>query len=186
LNSIQNLVQKNRNEEAHLYISKFASLVRQALNNSKKDEISLRKELDSVTEYIELEQLRFEFGFKLVIEEELDLNNIFIPPMLLQPFVENAILHGLITKSGDRLLEIRIGKNQNQIELIVQDNGIGREAASKTERTGHGQGILLSKNRLELLAEKTGIHYELKIEDLYDMNQTPSGTRVSFEFEEEE
>ena len=186
LNSIQNLVQKNKNEEAHLYISKFASLVRQALNNSKKDEISLSKELDSVREYIELEQLRFDFVFKLNIENELDLSNIFVPPMLLQPFVENAILHGLITKKTDRLLEIRMHKIQNRIELIVEDNGIGREAAAKSEGKGHGQGILLSKNRLELLTEKTGIHYDLKIEDLMDENQNPCGTRITIEFIEEE
>jgi LytS/YehU family sensor histidine kinase len=102
LNSIQNLVQKNQNEQAHLYLSKFASLVRQVLNNSKKEEIPLSKELDSVQEYIELEQLRFDFGFKLEVAEGVDLNAIFVPPMLLQPFVENAILHGLLLKNSDR------------------------------------------------------------------------------------
>jgi LytS/YehU family sensor histidine kinase len=80
LNSIQNLVQKNQNEQAHLYLSKFASLVRQVLNNSKKEEIPLSKELDSVQEYIELEQLRFDFGFKLEVAEGVDLNAIFVPP----------------------------------------------------------------------------------------------------------
>lgn len=186
LNSIQNLVRKNQNEEAHLYLSKFASLVRQALNNSKKNEISLNKELDSVKEYIELEQLRFEFEFKLEVGNGINLNNIFVPPMLLQPFVENAILHGLLSKKANRLLEIRIFKNRNRITLLIEDNGVGRDATAKWERKGNGQGILMSTNRLMLLTEKTGIHYDLKIEDLFDEIQNPCGTRVSIEFIEED
>jgi hypothetical protein len=186
LNSIQNLVQKNQNEEAHLYLSKFASLVRQVLNNSKKEEIPLIKELDSVKEYIELEQLRFDFGFKLVVAEGVDLNAIFVPPMLLQPFVENAILHGLLLKKSNRLLVIRIVKDHTKITLVVEDNGVGREAAGKSDQKGNGQGILLCRNRLSLLSEKTGIHYELTIDDLTDKNLQPTGTRVSIAFIEED
>lgn len=186
LNSIQNLVQKNQNEEAHLYLSKFASLVRQVLNNSKKEEIPLIKELDSVKEYIGLEQLRFDFGFKLEVAEGIDLNAIFVPPMLLQPFVENAILHGLLLKKNDRLLVIGILKDHAKITLVVEDNGVGREAAGKSDQNGNGQGILLCRNRLSLLSEKTGIHYELTIDDLTDKNLQPMGTRVSIAFIEED
>ncbi len=158
LNSIQNLLYKNQNDEAHLYLSRFASLVRQVRNNSKKSEIPLSKELDSVKEYIGLEQLRFNFDFKLEKADEIDADNIFVPPMLLQPFVENAILHGLSAKKADRKLEIRIFRDRNRVELIVEDNGVGRQAAAKSE--GNGQGILLSQNRLALLTEKTGIRYD--------------------------
>ena len=186
LNSIQNLVQKNQNEEAFSYISKFASLVRQVLNNSKKDEIPLNKELDSVKEYIELEQLRFEFDYKIDVDEGIDVNGIFVPPMLLQPFVENALLHGLLLKKTNRLLEIRILKEQAKITLVIEDNGVGREVAEKSEVKGNGQGILLCRNRLSLLSEKTGIQYELKIDDLTDENQQSVGTRVSIGFVEEE
>jgi len=186
LNSIQNLVQKNQNEEAFSYISKFASLVRQVLNNSKKDEIPLNKELDSVKEYIELEQLRFDFDYKIDIAEGIDVNGIFVPPMLLQPFVENALLHGLLQKKNSRLLKIQILKEQAKITLVIEDNGVGREAAGKSEVKGNGQGILLCRNRLSLLSEKTGIQYELKIDDLTDDNQQSVGTRVSIGFVEEE
>lgn len=186
LNSIQNLVQKNQNDEAHLYLSKFASLVRQVLNNSKKEEIPLSKELDSVQEYIELEQLRFDFGFKLEVAEGVDLNAIFVPPMLLQPFVENAILHGLLLKKSDRLLVIRIVKEHAKITLVVEDNGVGREVAGNSDQKGNGQGILLCRNRLSLLSEKTGIHYELTIDDLTDDNLQPTGTRISIGFVEED
>jgi hypothetical protein len=186
LNSIQNLVQKNQNEEAHLYLSKFASLVRQVLNNSKKEEIPLIKELDSVKEYIGLEQLRFDFEYKLEVSEGVDVNAIFVPPMLLQPFVENAILHGLLLKKSDRLLVIRILKEHAKITLVVEDNGVGREAAGKSDQTGNGQGILLCRNRLSLLSEKTGIHYDLTIDDLTDENLQPTGTRVSIGFVEED
>lgn len=186
LNSIQNLVQKNQNEEAFTYLSKFASLVRQVLNNSKKEEIPLSKELESVKEYIELEQLRFDFDYKIEIQEGIDVNSIFVPPMLLQPFAENAILHGLLLKRTSRLLSIRILKEQAKIMLVIEDNGVGREAAGKSDQDGNGQGILLCRNRLSLLSEKTGIHYELKIDDLTDENLQPSGTRVSIGFVEEE
>ncbi len=184
LNSIQNLLYKNQNDEAHLYLSRFASLVRQVLNNSKKSEIPLSKELDSVKEYIGLEQLRFNFDFKLEKADEIDADNIFVPPMLLQPFVENAILHGLSAKKADRKLEIRIFRDRNRVELIVEDNGVGRQAAAKSE--GNGQGILLSQNRLALLTEKTGIRYDLQITDLSDGNGDPCGTRVSISFTEED
>ncbi len=186
LNSIQNLVQKNQNEKAFTYLSKFASLVRQTLNNSKKDEIPLSKELDSVKEYIELEQLRFDFDYKIELAEGIDADGIFVPPMLLQPFVENALLHGLLLKKGSRMLVIRIIKDQSKITLVVEDNGVGRDAAGKSERKGNGQGILLCRNRLSLLSEKTGIHFDLKIDDLTDENLQPSGTRVSVGFVEQE
>jgi LytS/YehU family sensor histidine kinase len=184
LNSIQNLLYKNQNDEAHLYLSRFASLVRQVLNNSRKSEIPLSKELDSVKEYIGLEQLRFNFEFKLEIGDGIDPDNIFVPPMLLQPFVENAILHGLSAKKTDRILEIRIFKDRNQVELVVEDNGVGRQAAAGSE--GNGQGILLSQNRLALLTEKTGVRYDLQITDLFDDNRDPCGTRVSISFTEED
>ena len=186
LNSIQNLVQKSQNEEAFTYLSKFASLVRQVLNNSKKEEIPLSKELGSVKEYIELEQLRFDFDYKIELSEGIDANGIFVPPMLLQPFVENALLHGLLLKKSNRLLAIRILKDHAKIVLVVEDNGVGREAAGKSDQTGNGQGILLCRNRLSLLSEKTGIHYELTIDDLTDQNLQPSGTRVSVAFVEQE
>jgi len=186
LNSIQNLVQKNQNEEAHLYLSKFASLVRQALNNSKKEEIALSNEIDSVREYIELEQLRFGFDYAIELQNGIDPNDIFVPPMLLQPFVENAILHGLLLKKSDRMLKVQILKIHNKIILVIEDNGVGREAAGKIEQKGNGQGIRLCRDRLSLLSKKTGIQYELTIEDVVDENNQPSGTRVSIGFIEEE
>jgi LytS/YehU family sensor histidine kinase len=100
--------------------------------------------------------------------------------------VENAILHGLLLKKGDRLLVIRILKEHAKITLVVEDNGVGREAAGKSDRTGNGQGILLCRNRLSLLSEKTGIHYELTIDDLTDDNLQPTGTRVLIGFLEED
>jgi len=186
LNSIQNLVLKNRNDEAHLYLSRFASLVRQVLNNSKKEEIALSKELDSVKDYIELEQLRFGFEYTIELQNGIDPNDIFIPPMLLQPFVENAILHGLLLKKDNRILKIFVQTEQDKIILVIEDNGVGREAAGKMELKGNGQGIRLCQDRLLLLSVKTGIQYELKIEDLTDGNNQPSGTRVSIGFIEEE
>src|SRR5574344_812367 len=77
LNSIQNLVQKNKNEEAHLYLSKFASLIRNALNTSKKEEISLNEELETLQGYIDLEKLRFEFDFRLIVNEDIDTISLF-------------------------------------------------------------------------------------------------------------
>lgn len=185
LNSIQNLVQKNKNEEAHLYLSKFASLIRNALNTSKKEEISLNEELETLQGYIDLEKLRFEFDFRLIVNEDIDTISLFVPPMLLQPIVENALLHGLLPKPENRILTIDIEPNTHNICISVEDNGIGRIASQSINKTGNGKGLELTNERLTLMSNKYKIQYQMNIEDLTDSDNHPLGTRVTISIEEE-
>ena len=179
LNSIQNLVQKGMNQEAHQYISRFGSIIRQVLKNSSKEEISLAEELSMIREYVVLEQLRFTFLFKVIGKEELDVHSVFIPPLLLQPIVENAIIHGLSSRGGEKLLKIELENKENQVWIHVIDNGVGRAATLDVDKKTSGKGLVFSEERLSLLSKKYGDQYSLQVIDLYNENGMPSGTSVS-------
>jgi sensor histidine kinase YesM len=185
LNSIQNLVLKNQNEEAHLYLSKFAGLIRQVLNTSKKEEISLYEELETVNNYIELEKLRFEFEYHLEIDQDIESGSVFLPPMLLQPIVENALLHGLFPKPSDRKLTITISSLNNMLTISIEDNGVGRTQSTGTSGSGNGKGLEFTRERLLLLSGKYKAKYDMRIDDLTDNNGQPSGTKVMICLEEE-
>ncbi len=185
LNSVQNLVQQNKGREAHLYLSDFAGLIRKVLQNSEKEEVSLAEELEMTEQYLNLEKLRFDFDFTIWVEQGIDINNTMVPSMLLQPFAENAVIHGLQNKPEDRKLKIEvvrnshfltdcisqagasvIGKESTGILISIEDNGIGREAAAAISKTKNGKGSKLIQERLEILQEKQGEKYNLKTIDL--------------------
>ncbi len=178
LNSIQNLLLKNQTDEAHSYLSRFASLIRSVLKHSSKEEISLHEELEMIKEYVHLEQLRFDFYFDLIIEEKLDLYSVFIPPLLLQPLVENAILHGLTHKKSDRKLSISIKTVEMNISLQIRDNGVGRNSNLSTGSDSTGKGLKFSEERLDLLSNKYGEKYSISITDLYNGGDQAIGTLV--------
>lgn len=188
LNSVQNLVQQNKGREAHLYLSDFAGLIRKVLNNSEKEEVSLAEELEMIKQYLSLERLRFDFEYALNIDPEIDLHNTMVPSMLLQPFVENAIVHGLQNKTGNRQLTINISKEPtmrlahirgSSIKINIEDNGIGREEANVLSKQKNGKGTKLMNDRLKLLEEKQGEKYDLRVVDL------EQGTRVEIRLPEE-
>ena len=181
LNSVQNLVQQNKGREAHLYLADFAGLIRKVLNNSEKEEVSLAEELEMVQQYLSLEKLRFDFDYQINIEQNIDPHNTLVPSMLMQPFVENAITHGLQNKTGDRQLRIEASREESEIKIIIEDNGIGREAARQISKTRNGKGSKMMKERLEILQTRQGEKYGLKIIDL--MNN--SGTQVEISIPEE-
>ena len=178
LNSIQNLLLKNQTDEAHSYLSRFASLIRSVLKNSSKEEISLHEELEMIKEYVHLEQLRFNFDIELTIEEKLDLYSVFIPPLLLQPLVENAILHGLTHKENDRKLSISIQTVEMNICLQIKDNGVGRNSNQSNGSDSTGKGLKFSIERLDLLSNKYGEKYSISISDLKDAGGEAIGTLV--------
>ncbi len=185
LNSIQNLVQKKQNDEAHQYISKFAELIRSVLKNSDKEEISLATELEMITNYVDLEKLRFDIDYSIQIAQGIDNYSVFIPPLILQPLVENAILHGLAPKEKDRKLKIEILQNTNKVICVsIIDNGVGRNRASK-KVSSNGKGIGFSQERLNLLSEKYGTEYNMTIEDLKNNKSEVEGTKVQICFTEE-
>jgi hypothetical protein len=203
LNSVQNLVQQNKGREAHLYLSDFAGLIRKVLQNSEKEEVSLAEELEMVQQYLNLEKLRFDFNFQITTGEGIDPHNTPVPSMLLQPFAENAVIHGLQNKVGERMLKIEVLKENEQTEhtrlavdnrlahkaskdgvlIIIEDNGIGRAAAQNLGTNKNGKGSKLMQERLEILQEKQGEKYRLQITDLNENSAT--GTRVEIWVPEE-
>ena len=151
LNSIQHFIITNKSADAGKYLNKFARLMRVILNNSEKSLITIREELEYLQLYLELEEMRFEgkFTWKMDISEDIDIDYFEIPAMLLQPYVENAILHGLMPKNGGGKLEIIMRLEKNTIICSVIDNGIGREKAkemrqlsNRKEHTSLGMKII--------------------------------------------
>ncbi len=186
LNSIQNLVQKKQNDEAHRYLSKFAELIRSVLKNSEKEEVSLATELDMIRNYVELEKLRFDVDFTISLDEKIDAYSVFIPPLILQPLVENAILHGLAPKQDERNLYIEVQQNgKGSICVSITDNGVGRGSELLSSETSNGKGIKFSRERLNLLADKYGTSYHMQIEDLKNNLGQSLGTKVQICFPEE-
>jgi len=134
MNSIQSFISGNDSFTAMTYLSKFAQLMRFILENSRKSFIALSDEINTLELYIELERIRFnkEFNFEISVDPEIPVDAVYIPPMLIQPFVENAIKHGLRDSVSEGLLEIIFTKKSNLITCLVRDNGIGRFAAHKS------------------------------------------------------
>ena len=186
LNSIKYYAVAKSPSETGEFINHFSVLIRQILENSKKNLISLREEIETLTNYIEVEKLRFRNAFEFYIEVDPNIDQDFfmIPPSLLQPFVENAIWHGLMHKEEDKQLTILFTQQDNSIICQIIDNGIGREASAnihktKTHKTSLGMSI--TKERIEHLHTVHGIKSDFEIIDLYD-DDNPAGTKVVLRF----
>jgi LytS/YehU family sensor histidine kinase len=133
LNSIQNLIIQKQVNESNLYLGKFAELLRSVLNYSSKDRISLKDEINLLKIYLDLEKLRLsdKVHTEIIIEEE-EILSLMIPPFVLQPYVENAIKHGLLhSEKKEKKLKITFRREDKHLMCRIQDNGIGREASSK-------------------------------------------------------
>lgn len=177
LNSIQHLITKGDKENALRYLTKFSRLLRQVLETSIEVNVPLHREKELLTMYLELESLRFnnDFSYSIEISENLDEYNQEIPLFLIQPFVENAILHGLLPKEGtDKDLKIIFDDQDHCIVCSIIDNGIGREAAKANQKIkSHiSRGISVSEKRLEMLCKNKENTSKIKYADL------AQGTRV--------
>lgn len=181
LNSIQYFIAKNDRLNAINYLSMFSKLVRSILSHSVNNKISLAEEIELLKNYIQLEMVRFEnkFTFSIEVEPGIDPESIIIPSLLIQPYVENAILHGLYNKKSPGVLSIRISEKDDVLTFEIEDNGIGREAALKLRLENfpshNSMGINITEERLKLI--NLGQQAAFEIEDLLDENG-PSGTRV--------
>jgi putative methionine-R-sulfoxide reductase with GAF domain len=190
LNSIQQMILANEELVATRYLSRFSKLLRSILVHSDKEMISLREELEILRLYVELESVRFKDSFSYVIDcdEDLDPDEIKIPTLLVQPFVENAIWHGLMHKDGDRKLRVAFSEKENYIECVVEDNGIGRQKARELrfsagkDNQHTSKGIQVSMERLQSLQKNGGPPGHLIIHDLTDPAGQPLGTRVEIQF----
>jgi ligand-binding sensor domain-containing protein len=183
LNTINSFINSNDRAQANRYISKFSKLVRLILDHSREKKIVLKDELEVATLYMELEQIRFENKFEFSIEIiDVDATAVEVPPLIIQPFVENSILHGLLPgKKGGSLL-VKISKKGSLIECSIEDTGIGRAAARKTKqlpgsnRKSHGMEITLK--RIELFNKENGVNDPVEIIDRYTADGEPAGTTV--------
>lgn len=190
LNSIQNYILKNDTENSIHYLSKFSRLMRMMMTYSREKTISLEEEVLMIESYLEIEKLRHEKGFsyRVFVDDDLDQEFIGIPPMMVQPFIENALIHGLLPmKKRNAYLEIRFFNHGDYIKVEVEDNGIGRAESQKSRDQKHRpSGILITQKRLELInKEKAGGSY-FKVIDLKDENGEPIGTRVEIEIQKQE
>lgn len=185
LNSIESYIIRNDTRKASQYLNNFGRLVRLILQNSRSSYISLEDELESLNLYLELEQMRFKdsFAYEIILQEGLHPEAMEIPPMLLQPFLENAIWHGLNHREAGGIVTVNIKKCEESLVCVIQDNGIGRvaagklRAAQKIKRKSMGMDITLQ--RIETINKIYNTNNEVTIEDLYDEQGNPTGTRIT-------
>jgi hypothetical protein len=185
LNTINSYINSNQKAQANHYITRFARLIRLILENSRQRRIPLSKELEALRLYLELEALRFEarFDYDIRVDDALDEDNVEVPPLLLQPFVENAILHGILPGTGNGSIIISIRQHSGLLEYLVEDNGIGRAAAAKLSADSalkkESHGMAITGKRIELFNREHGLsNAVVQVEDLMDKGNA-AGTRVT-------
>ncbi|MCH8534058.1 MAG: histidine kinase [Flavobacteriaceae bacterium] len=190
LNSIKVFLIENEKEKAVYYLNKFAKLIRKILEASRNQLITLEEELSIIELYMSIEKIRQteEINFKIDIEDQVKTNQIKVPSLILQPFIENSIWHGLAKKQGEKNIFVKVYLNNNhQPELCIEDNGIGRKTA-KELKSGRllkkkSLGLQITRERLEFFNEKENKNYRFSIQDLENKRGKPIGTKVFFYFE---
>jgi len=180
LNSIQALVLRGDVDKSYTYINKFWSLVRKTLNFSEKDFIEFESEIQLIEVYLSLEKLRFREDFEYIINLPED-DEFLVPPMLIQPFIENALVHGLLHKEGLKTLHISF-KVTDVLECTIVDNGIGRKEAGEISNLQNPEqesfAIRALENRLDILSKRYNNPIGFEYVDLFDENKSPTGTKV--------
>lgn len=179
LTSLQSYILTNKTEKANEYISKFSKLIREVMSYSVKGEISLKNDIQLLNTYLELEKVRFgdTFDFEITCQENLETNQLLIPSLMIQPFVENAIKHGIIgltTRIGH--IKVHFMQRNNQLYCTVEDNGIGIDENKKTDGLYSSTGIKFTEERIRLLINKPNKEV-IKLEAIIENNQY-MGTRV--------
>jgi tetratricopeptide (TPR) repeat protein len=184
LNSIQYYMYQHDKLATNIYLTKFSSLMRKVLENSQHTSVPLRDELDALKLYLELEMIRFKdkFDYQINIDEEIDTIMYKVPTMLIQPYVENSICHGIMPAEGKGLVKIDLKLEKEYISCIIEDNGIGREAAQEKKKKGENNhnslGTQIITSRLELVNALYGTSLKTTYTDLKNINGEPEGTRV--------
>ena len=184
LSSINRFILINKIDEASDYLTKFSRLIRMALHNSGKPLITLEAELDALRLYLDLERLRFKnaFDYNITFVNAIDISTVYIPPLLIQPFAENAIWHGLMHKKGVGRLDIRLCAADKTLTCVIIDNGIGRNMAaslnSLSAEKNKSMGVEITAGRLALLNKTKNESAVFDIEDLMDDSGGGCGTKV--------
>jgi LytS/YehU family sensor histidine kinase len=185
LSSINSFILDNDTDTASDYLTRFSRLIRMVLTNSEKSLITLEEELKMLRLYMDMERLRFEnaFDYTITYTNDVDVETLMVPPLLLQPFCENAIWHGLMHKEGKGHLTITIIKKEEYIHCIITDDGIGRSKAeelnSKSANKEKSMGLKITNERLSLFNNEEGVATAYEIEDILDSTGTVTGTKVN-------
>ncbi len=184
LNSIQYYMYQHDKLATNNYLTKFSSLMRKVLENSQHTSVPLRDEIDTLNLYLELEKIRFKdkFNYQINIDEEIDTLLYKVPTMLIQPYVENSICHGLMPGEENGLVKIELKLKKDYISCIIEDNGIGRDASwkqkMKNEKNHNSLGTQITNSRLDLVNTLYGTSLKIIYTDLKNESGEPVGTRV--------
>jgi ligand-binding sensor domain-containing protein/two-component sensor histidine kinase len=183
LNSINSYIIQNKTEVASEYLTTFSKLMRSILDLSKQETVPIAKEITALKMYVELEALRLEnkFDYTISIDPNIDEESVRIPSLIIQPFVENAIWHGLHNKDtkGNILIQVK-ETHENSLMITIEDDGVGRKAATKIKRIDinhKSYGIDITINRVKLLNNSNTVTFT----DLYDENNIAAGTKVAIQ-----
>ncbi len=189
LNSIKLFVIDNEPRIAGDYLTRFAHLIRLVLENSKSNLVTLARELETLDLYMRMESLRFseKFTYEIAVDPAIDCDFVYLPPTIIQPYVENAIWHGLLHRDlpgGHLSIRVETGL-RDRLKLTIEDNGVGREESTRRRNdssTRHkSMGMQITAERISLLRQLYGFVAEVKVEDLVDAMSKPSGTRVTID-----
>ncbi|MEM9837367.1 MAG: histidine kinase, partial [Bacteroidota bacterium] len=188
LNAIKYYVQQEKPAQAANYLNRFSRLIRMILQHSGEPLVTLARELEALNLYIEMEQLRFDeqFQYTLSVDPSIDLHATLLPPLLLQPYVENAIWHGLMHKlDGPGSLDIELTAQESGINCRIRDNGIGRQRAaaarSKSAQRKKSMGMDITRRRMEMSSQLTEWNFSVDVCDLHTQDGQAAGTEVSID-----
>jgi len=183
MNSISSYLLQKDIETANDYLGRFAKLMRKILIVAEEPYLPLYDEIELLEQYMQAEAMRFEekFQYQFIVADEIDTDEVLIPTMILQPFVENAIWHGISNKKGKGNIEIGFKLEPEKLICSISDNGIGRKAASQNPNGSHeSKAISITQRRLNLLVSEHNLAFQpsLAIEDLVNPQNQPIGTTV--------
>jgi tetratricopeptide (TPR) repeat protein len=184
LNSINRFILQNNKAEASEYLTKFSRLIRLILQNSQASLIPLESELESLELYLDLEALRFDhhFDYRISVRKDLDIEVLKVPPLIIQPYVENAIWHGLMHKEEKGQLDIDVSQENNHLFFKITDDGIGRKEAAalatKSATKHKSMGLRITADRIAILQNPNGNESPVTINDLVNGDGTTAGTEV--------
>ena len=187
LGSIQSSILNEEPDKAVKYLSRFSRLMRNILDSSDNEKVTLSTELATIENYLELQKARFtkKFDYKITGKENLDTESIYIPPMLAQPFIENSIEHGIRYLEKKGFVNVSFRLEDSVLFMEVEDNGIGRKRAGEIARLQdkehQSMAIEITRRRIEVINKQSGRDIRFEIKDLYDDNKTATGTKVIFE-----
>ncbi len=187
INSVQYFITENDPDSSQRYLTKFAKLIRYVVDNSRLSYISVKAEIEALTLYLELESLRFgkRMTYSFEIGDEVDIEFVQIPSMIIQPYVENSIWHGIMHKEGAGEIKIKFSIVDDMLNCVIEDDGVGREKSreikmNKPHSTHKSVGMTNTRERLEIINQVSNTNVSVTITDLYSENNTACGTRVEF------